>query len=170
MTQSSPCDPATHITALTAAEAKNTGRCRFHVIHILSGLRRETMGSGRAARGSPWHSEAGHPPRPAGQGGSVRAGGVRAASPHRHSPRPRQRAGQGGIPGRRSNRHPAAAPEPAGRSGKGSPEGITRQGRGARETGGATPHPANPGSPRHGAASPQTPRPLTRRWQREKMT
>lgn len=114
------------------------------------------MGSARAPRVSPSHGETGHPATAcrAGRIRPGRAGGcaVRAASPlgprapHRYSPQtpPRPGAGQGGIAGRRSNRHPAAAPEPAGRTGNGSPEGHHPPGRGAREPGGATPHPRTP--------------------------
>lgn len=130
-------------------------------------------------RGALHTASPGTPPRPAGPGGSARAGpGLRGKGGLPSFPRgsappqppPRPGAGQGGIPGRRSNRRPAAAPEPAGRAGNGSPEGHHRRGRVAREPGGATPHPTTSGSPPQGAASVQTLRPPTRRWQRGNMT
>lgn len=149
--------------------------CHSHPRRPPEGNNGECLGT----TGSPSHSEPGHPATAcrARRIRPERAGGceLRAASPpaptapHRHSPQlpPRPGAGQGGIPGRRSNRHPAAAPEPAGRTRNGNPKG--HHPRGGVLGNQAGPH-RTPRLPLQGAASLQTPRPPTWRWQRGNMT
>lgn len=139
------------------------------------------MGSARAPRGSPSHRETGHPAM-ACRAGKVRPGrGLRGKGclPSR-PPRPRtatarsphlaREQGRAAFPARGATGTLLRSQSRLAGLGMGALSGIIRRGSGAREPGGATPHPIILRLPREGAASLQIPRPPTRRWQRGKMT